>query len=182
MKIVVLWNPSVRKLVVIIISNSLLPSTGLTYIGFGVCPNTSNLKLVRINTIGYPTVLNWEVEVLTLRTRVWKRKGLLGPRGGRCGGNGGRGGFMDGRGGRSSRKSKNACEEVGGVKKISSMGSKFMVRGGECLKGYVGAGRGELNGGGDDFGVSKSFLGEIPGVVISESGGEIFGDDGGAVW
>ncbi|GKA60469.1 hypothetical protein Tco_0759876 [Tanacetum coccineum] len=40
---------------------------------------------------------------------------------------------------------------------------------------------GEVNGGGDDFGVSKSSLGEIPGVVIGESGGEIFGDDGGVV-
>ncbi|GKC27537.1 retrotransposon protein, putative, ty1-copia subclass [Tanacetum coccineum] len=40
---------------------------------------------------------------------------------------------------------------------------------------------GEVNGGGDDFGVSKSLLGEIPRVVIGESGGEVFGDDGGAV-
>ncbi|GJR48888.1 hypothetical protein Tco_1316991 [Tanacetum coccineum] len=85
-------------------------------------------------------------------------------------------------GGRSSRESKNTCREVGGVEKISSTGSKFMVRGEECLEGYVGAGGGEVNRGGDDFGVRKSLLGEIPGVVIGESGGEIFGDDGGTVW
>ncbi|GKC52091.1 hypothetical protein Tco_1074836, partial [Tanacetum coccineum] len=57
---------------------------------------------------------------------------------------------------------------------------RMMVK--ECLEGCVGVGGGEVNGGGDDFGVSKSLLGEIPGVVIGESGGEIFGDDGGAVW
>ncbi|GKD04598.1 hypothetical protein Tco_1179572 [Tanacetum coccineum] len=111
-------------------------------------------------------------------------KGLLGPRGGRCGGNGGRGGSMAGRsgGGRSSMESKHACAEVGGVEKMSSTGSKFMVRGEECLEGCVGASRGEVKGDEDDFGVSKSLVGEIPGVVISESGGEIFRDDGGAVW
>ncbi|GJZ56808.1 hypothetical protein Tco_0612302 [Tanacetum coccineum] len=46
------------------------------------------------------------------------------------------------------------------------------------LGGCVGAGRGEINGGGDDFVVSKSLLGEISGVVIRESSGEIFGVDG----
>ncbi|GJX32336.1 hypothetical protein Tco_0242191 [Tanacetum coccineum] len=93
----------------------------------------------------------------------------------------GRGGFVV-LGGRSSRESKNTCEEVGGVEKMSSTGSKFMVRGEECLEGRVGADGGEVKGGGDDFGVSKSLVGEIPRVVIGESGGEIFGDDGGAVW
>ncbi|GJV92026.1 retrovirus-related pol polyprotein from transposon TNT 1-94 [Tanacetum coccineum] len=70
--IAVLWNPSVGKAVSINISNPLLIPNGLTYIGFGVCPNTSDPKLVRINTIGFPTVLNWEVDVFTLSTRVWK--------------------------------------------------------------------------------------------------------------
>ncbi|GKB98640.1 hypothetical protein Tco_0984777 [Tanacetum coccineum] len=93
----------------------------------------------------------------------------------------GRGGLVV-RGGRSSKKSKRAYGEVGGVEKIRSTGSKLMVRGEECLEGCVGASRGEVSGGGDDFGVSKSLLGEILGVVIGESGGETFGDDGGAVW
>ncbi|GJU47926.1 hypothetical protein Tco_1217481 [Tanacetum coccineum] len=65
---------------------------------------------------------------------------------------------------------------------MSSTGSKFMVRGEECLEGCAGAGGGEVNGGGDDFGVSKSLLGEIPGVVIGESGEETFRDNGGTVW
>ncbi|GKD81984.1 hypothetical protein Tco_1348823, partial [Tanacetum coccineum] len=91
------------------------------------------------------------------------------------------GGFMV-LGGRSSRESKNACGEVGGVEKMSLTGSKFMVRGDECLEGCVGADGGEVNGGGDDFWVSKSLVGEIPRVVIGESDREIFGDDGGAFW
>nr|GFB77410.1 hypothetical protein [Tanacetum cinerariifolium] len=128
--------------------------------------------------------------------------GLLGPIGGRCGGNGGRGGSMPGRGGgcfakpsndgqgrggfvvlggRSSSESKNACGKVRGVEKMSSMGSKLMVRGEECLEGYVGSGGGEVRRGGDEFRVSKSLLGEIPRVVIGEGIGEIFRDDGGAV-
>ncbi|GJV14127.1 hypothetical protein Tco_1359450 [Tanacetum coccineum] len=65
---------------------------------------------------------------------------------------------------------------------MSSTESKFMVRGEECLEGCVGAGGGEVNGGGDDFRVSKSLLSEIPRVAIRESGGETFGVDGGAVW
>ncbi|GJS50135.1 hypothetical protein Tco_0600256 [Tanacetum coccineum] len=48
--------------------------------------------------------------------------------------------------------------------------------------GCVGAGGREVSGGREDFGVSKSLLGEIPGGVISEGGGETFGDDGGAIW
>ncbi|GJY54440.1 F-box domain containing protein, partial [Tanacetum coccineum] len=59
--IAVLWNPSVGKAVGINISNPLLIPNGLTYIGFGVCPNTSDPKLVRINTIGIlMSVNNWE--------------------------------------------------------------------------------------------------------------------------
>ncbi|GJS91731.1 hypothetical protein Tco_0774367 [Tanacetum coccineum] len=82
----------------------------------------------------------------------------------------------------SSRESKSACGEVRGVKKMSSTRFKLMVRGDECLEGCVGIGGGEVSGGRDDFGVSKSLLGEIPGVMISEGGGDTFGDDGGAIW
>ncbi|GJW07279.1 hypothetical protein Tco_1569702 [Tanacetum coccineum] len=82
----------------------------------------------------------------------------------------------------SSRESKSACGEVRGVEKMSSTGSKLMVRGDEFLEGCVGVGGGEVSGCGDDFGVSKNFLGEILRVVISEGGGETFGDDGGAIW
>ncbi|GJW60894.1 hypothetical protein Tco_0110229 [Tanacetum coccineum] len=55
-------------------------------------------------------------------------KGLLGPNGGSYGGKGGRGGFITGRG-------------DGGVEKISSMRSKLIVNGEDCLDGWDGAGR-----------------------------------------
>ncbi|GKE10725.1 hypothetical protein Tco_1414276 [Tanacetum coccineum] len=38
-------------------------------------------------------------------------------------------------GGRSFRESKRAWEEVGGVEKMSSTGSQFIVRGDECFEG-----------------------------------------------
>ncbi|GKE53346.1 hypothetical protein Tco_1488502 [Tanacetum coccineum] len=83
---------------------------------------------------------------------------------------------------RSYKKSKSAYGEVGGVEKMISRGYKFMVKDEECLEGCVGAGRGEVNGGGDDLGVSKNLLGEILRVVIGESGRETFGDDKVAIW
>ncbi|GKB40519.1 hypothetical protein Tco_0885461 [Tanacetum coccineum] len=91
-------------------------------------------------------------------------------------------------GGRSSSVSKRAWGEVRGVENKSSMGSMLIAKGEECLDGWVGsdliigfattgvlweqvrAGGGEVKGGGVDFGVTKSLLGEIPG----ESGGEEF--------
>nr|GEX67866.1 hypothetical protein [Tanacetum cinerariifolium] len=82
----------------------------------------------------------------------------------------GGGGFVVLRG-KSLRESKNVCEEEGGVEKMSSTGSKFMVRGEECLEGCVCAGRGEVNRSGDDFEVIKSLIGEIAEVAIKESGG-----------
>ncbi|GJT48233.1 hypothetical protein Tco_0974390 [Tanacetum coccineum] len=45
----------------------------------------------------------------------------------------------------------------------------------------LGAGGGEVKGGGVDLGVVDSFLGEIPRDVMGESSGETFGVDGGTV-
>nr|GEU52136.1 hypothetical protein [Tanacetum cinerariifolium] len=111
-----------------------------------------------------------------------------------CGGNGGRGSSIFGRGGgslaicsmkskdglgggrlvvvggRSSSVSKLAWGKTRGVKNKSSIGSRLIAKGEECLDGWVGAGEGEVKGGGVDLGVTKSLLGEIPG----ESGGEEF--------
>nr|GEU94085.1 hypothetical protein [Tanacetum cinerariifolium] len=44
-----------------------------------------------------------------------------------------------------------------------------------CLDGWVGAGGGEVKGGGVVFGVSRILLGVIPGDIIRESSGEAFG-------
>ncbi|XP_071718754.1 putative F-box protein At1g47790 [Rutidosis leptorrhynchoides] len=58
---VVLWNPTIRKSVDVVLGNH--PDI---VIGFGVCPNTSDPKLVKINCV------SWEVEVFTLSSRVWR--------------------------------------------------------------------------------------------------------------
>ncbi|GKB85943.1 hypothetical protein Tco_0958215 [Tanacetum coccineum] len=42
--------------------------------------------------------------------------------------------------------------------------------------------QGKVKGGGVDFGVVNSFLGEIPKDVMGERGGETFGVDGKVVW
>nr|GEV86190.1 hypothetical protein [Tanacetum cinerariifolium] len=59
----------------------------------------------------------------------------------------------------------------------------LMANSKECLDGWVGAGRGEVMGGGVDFRVSRSLLGEIPREIIGdkvgkECGGEEFGFNG----
>ncbi|GKA33406.1 hypothetical protein Tco_0719835 [Tanacetum coccineum] len=72
------------------------------------------------------------------------------------------------------RESKSAEEKVGGMKKNRAQESECVWR--------IGAGGGEVKGGGVGFGVVKSLLREIPEDVIGESGGETFGVDRGAVW
>ncbi|GJZ55665.1 hypothetical protein Tco_0610858 [Tanacetum coccineum] len=131
----------------------------------------------------------------TLREKMlWKTRrgeGLLGPNGissGKfeegfggnvrsCSGNGGRGGFIAGRGGGSL--AKRLMKSKDGL-----AGEGFVILGGRSSKyldGWVGAGGGEVKGGGVDFGVSRTLLGEIPREIIGESSGEAFGFDGGAV-
>nr|GEU80839.1 leucine-rich repeat protein [Tanacetum cinerariifolium] len=71
---------------------------------------------------------------------------------------------------RSSSMSKSVLGKVGEVENKSSVGSKFMASGEECLDGWVGAGEGEVKGGGVVFGVSRILLDVIPGDIIGESG------------
>ncbi|XP_071718739.1 putative F-box protein At1g32420 [Rutidosis leptorrhynchoides] len=67
---VVLWNPTIRKSVGIAIPN-MLDSHGYTAFGFGVCPGTSDPKLVKITYIkSSPT--EWEVEMFTLSSGDWR--------------------------------------------------------------------------------------------------------------
>jgi F-box interacting protein len=67
----VIWNPSVRKYVGIVIPNVLYSRVGYTRIGFGVCPDTNDPNLVKINIVRTPSKC-WEVQVFTLSSRVWK--------------------------------------------------------------------------------------------------------------
>ncbi|GKB21085.1 F-box domain containing protein [Tanacetum coccineum] len=70
-KIVVLWNPCIRKSVGIPIPNEFDSRDRYTRIGFGVCPETNDPKLVKINVVKTPSIC-WEVQVFTLSSRVWK--------------------------------------------------------------------------------------------------------------
>ncbi|GJS01516.1 hypothetical protein Tco_0233601 [Tanacetum coccineum] len=80
-----------------------------------------------------------------------------------CGGNGGRGSSIFGGSGVSiaicSMESKDGLGG-GGLVVVGGRSSSE-----ECLDGWVRAGGGEVKGGGVDFGVTKSLLGEIPGRV-----------------
>ncbi|GJX81816.1 hypothetical protein Tco_0331297 [Tanacetum coccineum] len=108
---------------------------------------------------------------------VSKEKGLFGLHG-RSGGKfkegfGGDVGSLGGNGGRGEGKLWRSGKQ-------KSVGSKFMASGEEGSDGWVGAGRREVKGGGVDFRVSRTLLGEIPGDIMGESGGEAFRVDGGA--
>nr|GEY25193.1 hypothetical protein [Tanacetum cinerariifolium] len=76
----VIWNPCVRKCVDIVVPKVLYLPYGYTVVGFEVCPNTSDSKLVKINNLkahwsdDTDRYYNrWEVEVFSLSSRVWKR-------------------------------------------------------------------------------------------------------------
>ncbi|GJZ31784.1 hypothetical protein Tco_0576831 [Tanacetum coccineum] len=101
---------------------------------------------------------------------------------GGCGGNGGREGSIAGRGrGSLAKSSMESKDGLGGGRFVVLGGRSSSVSKKECLDGWVGAGGGEVKGDGVDFGVSRTLLGEIPEEIIGESGGEVFGVDGGAV-
>ncbi|GKB76674.1 hypothetical protein Tco_0943569 [Tanacetum coccineum] len=73
----VIWNPSIRKSVSIVIPN-VLTYPGYTVIGFGVCPDdTSDPKLVKINVNNIKIPYTWVVEVFTLNGIIyWRTAGL----------------------------------------------------------------------------------------------------------
>nr|GFC74034.1 hypothetical protein [Tanacetum cinerariifolium] len=45
---------------------------GNSFVGFSVCADTSDIKIVKINVLETPGV-HWEVELFTLSSRSWKR-------------------------------------------------------------------------------------------------------------
>ncbi|GKF82717.1 ribonuclease H-like domain-containing protein, partial [Tanacetum coccineum] len=64
---VVFWNPSIRKSVSVLLEPRVRLGTG--WVGFGVCPETCDPKLVKIDKV--KGIL--EVHVYTLSTRAWKK-------------------------------------------------------------------------------------------------------------
>ncbi|GJY04644.1 putative pentatricopeptide repeat-containing protein [Tanacetum coccineum] len=66
---VVIWNPTIRKSVGIVIP-ILKAGYERTIVGFGVCPDTNEPKLVKINVAKIPSM--WEVEVFSLSIRLCK--------------------------------------------------------------------------------------------------------------
>nr|GEX25458.1 ribonuclease H-like domain-containing protein [Tanacetum cinerariifolium] len=71
-KMVVIWNPAVRKSmgIDILVPKGMYIKEEWIVVGFGVCPDTSDLKLVKI--IDDKISSMWVVEVFTLSTHVWK--------------------------------------------------------------------------------------------------------------
>nr|GEZ47398.1 hypothetical protein [Tanacetum cinerariifolium] len=75
-KMVVLWNPSLRKCVGIVIPNVVDLLVLYTRIGFGVCPHTNDPKIVKINVVKTPSIC-WDVQgskkraMAALRREAW---------------------------------------------------------------------------------------------------------------
>ncbi|XP_071718745.1 uncharacterized protein [Rutidosis leptorrhynchoides] len=74
---ILLWNPTIQKSVGIVVPNVIYKMHADIVIGFGVCPNTSDPKLVKIKNIqssvtGTINYVPWDVEVFTLSSGVWR--------------------------------------------------------------------------------------------------------------
>nr|GEV60258.1 hypothetical protein [Tanacetum cinerariifolium] len=72
-EMVVFWNPSIRKSVSVLLEPQVRHR--FSRVGFGVCPETRDPKLVKIDDVG--GIL--EVQVYTLSTRAWKKVSLKPP-------------------------------------------------------------------------------------------------------
>ncbi|XP_076882894.1 uncharacterized protein LOC143531491 [Bidens hawaiensis] len=73
----VLWNPSIRKSVALSVPDVSDLNDGQTLIAFGVCPRTSDPKIVNINfhilsTLDDTIFSPWQVGVYTLSSRAWR--------------------------------------------------------------------------------------------------------------
>ncbi|KAJ0799436.1 putative F-box domain-containing protein [Helianthus annuus] len=65
-KLIVVWNPSIRK------SLSIVLPSGLHVVGFGVCPKTSDPKIFKIKYINRASAIDSKAEVFTLSSRAWR--------------------------------------------------------------------------------------------------------------
>ncbi|KAJ0864283.1 putative F-box domain-containing protein [Helianthus annuus] len=67
----IIWNPSIRKAVDVVLPDLVGDGIHVNVLGFGVCPETIDLKIIKIR-INMEDVVPWQVEVFTLSTRVWR--------------------------------------------------------------------------------------------------------------
>ncbi|GKD71745.1 ribonuclease H-like domain-containing protein, partial [Tanacetum coccineum] len=72
-EMVVFWNPSIRKSVSVLLEPPVRLGMGTGWVGFGVCPETWDPKLVKIDNVG------GKVHVYTLSTRAWKKVSVKSP-------------------------------------------------------------------------------------------------------
>ncbi|KAJ0443376.1 putative F-box domain-containing protein [Helianthus annuus] len=76
-----IWNPSVRKTVEVVVPNVAVGETYETVVGFGVCRVTNDPKIVKItHVVSWEDIesarcIPWEVEVFTLSIGAWRRLG-----------------------------------------------------------------------------------------------------------
>ncbi|GJS47972.1 F-box/kelch-repeat protein-like protein [Tanacetum coccineum] len=72
---VVIWNPSIRKYVGIVMPRVLSVSGKLTHFGFGVSPSTYDPTIVVMSRYSQSSIkqnITWEVGILTLSSKTWK--------------------------------------------------------------------------------------------------------------
>nr|GEU79148.1 hypothetical protein [Tanacetum cinerariifolium] len=77
-EMVVIWNPSIRKSVCIVVPCVLTRAFGtLNHFGFGVCPSTCDPTIVKISYFDRSLArkkdtAKWQVEIFTLSSKTWK--------------------------------------------------------------------------------------------------------------
>ncbi|XP_071714053.1 F-box/kelch-repeat protein At3g06240-like [Rutidosis leptorrhynchoides] len=82
-KTFVLWNPTIRKSVHVVVPGNLKYMEFISVIGFGVCPRTSDPKLVKISYITklqYMEIRTPKVEIFSLSLGYWRSLSMNVPR------------------------------------------------------------------------------------------------------
>ncbi|KAJ0568522.1 putative F-box domain-containing protein [Helianthus annuus] len=77
-RMAVIWNISIRKAIAVVVPNVPDGEIYITFTSFGVCPETSDPKIVKITEINKwsdaesVTLIPWQVEVFTVSSGVWR--------------------------------------------------------------------------------------------------------------
>ncbi|MFS8028967.1 putative F-box domain-containing protein [Helianthus anomalus] len=69
----VIWNPSIRKAIDVVMPDMADDEMYTTVLGFGVCRETTHPKIIKIRiNSDMEGLIPWQVEVFTLSARVWR--------------------------------------------------------------------------------------------------------------